>query len=111
MRMARDEPRLAPAHHRHRRGPPHLHRGARAERLVSDMLGSARASSTWTTLQPSRTRAPCGRLAAVSQLTDLDAFSTEHRRCGDLDAGVDEPVVWIGRECGARIARRADEGD
>jgi len=47
----------------------------------------------------------------VSQLTDLDAFSTEHRRCGDLDAGVDEPVVWIGRECGARIARRADEGD
>jgi hypothetical protein len=47
----------------------------------------------------------------VSLLTDLDAFSTEHRRCGDLDAGVDGPVVWFDCECGAGIARRADEGD
>ena len=105
MRMARDEPRLAPAHHRHRRGPPHLHRGARAERLVSDMLGSARASSTWTTPQPSRTRAPCGsRLPAVSLLAELDAFYTEHRRCGELEAGVEGPVVWMQCGCGADIA-------
>jgi hypothetical protein len=47
----------------------------------------------------------------VSLLTELDAFFTDHRQCGDLDAGVDGPVVWIACDCGARIARRADEGD
>jgi hypothetical protein len=36
---------------------------------------------------------PCDTLPAVSLLTDLDAFYTEHGRCGDLDAGVDGPVV------------------
>jgi len=41
----------------------------------------------------------------------LDAFSTEHRRCGDLDAGVDWPIVWIACPCGASMARRADEDD
>jgi hypothetical protein len=46
----------------------------------------------------------------VSLLTELDAFYTEPRRCGDLDGGVNEPVVWIGCECGAMIARRADDG-
>jgi hypothetical protein len=45
----------------------------------------------------------------VSLLTDLDAFSTE--RCGDLDAGLDGPIVWIECACGASMARRADEGD
>jgi hypothetical protein len=35
--------------------------------------------------------APCGRLPAVSLLTDLDAFSTEHRGCGDLHGRVDGP--------------------
>jgi hypothetical protein len=29
----------------------------------------------------------------VSLLTDLDAFSTEHRGCGDLHGGV-EPQRW-----------------
>jgi hypothetical protein len=47
----------------------------------------------------------------VSLLTDLDAFYTDHRRCGDLDAGVDGPIVWIACPCGASTARRADEGD
>jgi hypothetical protein len=47
----------------------------------------------------------------VSRLTELDAFYTEHRRCRDLDAGVDGPTVWFDCECGARIARRADDGD
>jgi hypothetical protein len=45
----------------------------------------------------------------VSLLTDLDAFSIEHRGCGDLDGGVDGPVVWL--TCGASIARRVDEDD
>jgi hypothetical protein len=47
----------------------------------------------------------------MSLLTELYAFFTEHQRCGELDAGVDGPVVWIARECGASMARRADEDD
>jgi hypothetical protein len=31
----------------------------------------------------------------VSLLTELDAFVTEHDRCGDLDAGVEWPIVWV----------------
>jgi hypothetical protein len=58
-----------------------------------------------------RTPAACATLPAVSLLTDLDAFFTEHRRCGELDAGVDGPVVWFDCECGARIARLDDDGD
>jgi hypothetical protein len=47
----------------------------------------------------------------VSVLTELDAFYTEHRRCGDLDAGVGGEVVWIACDCGARMARRVEEAD
>jgi hypothetical protein len=48
----------------------------------------------------------------VSLPTELDVFFfTHHRQCGDLDAGVEGPVVWISCECGARMARRADERD
>ena len=25
----------------------------------------------------------------------LDAFMQEHRRCGELDGGVDDDVVWM----------------
>jgi hypothetical protein len=32
----------------------------------------------------------CGRLSAVSLLTELDAFYTEHRRCGELEVGVEK---------------------
>jgi hypothetical protein len=42
-------------------------------------------------------------------MTRLDAFDTEHRQCGDLDAGVDDVMVGIACECGASMARRADE--
>jgi hypothetical protein len=44
----------------------------------------------------------------VSLLTELEAFYTEHRRCGDLDGGVEEPVVWFDCECGAMIGRLVD---
>jgi hypothetical protein len=54
--------------------------------------------------QPTR---GCLRYArGVNLLTELDAFSTEHRRCGDLEAGVEGDDV-----CGASIARRVDEAD
>ena len=46
----------------------------------------------------------------MSLLTELDAFFTDHRQCGDLDAGLDGAVVWIACDRGARMARRADEG-
>jgi hypothetical protein len=45
----------------------------------------------------------------VNLLTDVNAFFTEHMRCGDLDAGVDGAIGWITCECGARMARRTDE--
>jgi hypothetical protein len=44
-------------------------------------------------------------------LGDLNAFFTEHGCCGDLDAGVDWPMVWIACDCGASMARRVDEDD
>jgi hypothetical protein len=47
----------------------------------------------------------------VSLLTELDAFYTDHRLCGELEASVEGPTVWFDCECGARIARRADDGD
>jgi len=31
----------------------------------------------------------CATLAAVSLLAELDAFFTDHMRCGELDAGVE----------------------
>ena len=37
-------------------------------------------------------------------LAALDAFLQEHRRCGDLDGGVDDCVVWMSCECGPGIA-------
>jgi hypothetical protein len=47
----------------------------------------------------------------VSLLTELDAFFTEHQRCGDLDAGVEGAVVWMACDCGANMARRVDVDD
>jgi hypothetical protein len=41
---------------------------------------------------------------AVTLLTELDAFYVGHRRCGELEAGVDGPTVWFDCECRARIA-------
>jgi hypothetical protein len=41
-------------------------------------------------------------------LLDFDAIFLEHRLC-DLDAGVDGAVVWFVCDCGARMARCADE--
>ena len=48
---------------------------------------------------PSRATVP----AMPSLLAALDAFMQEHRRCGDLDAGVEPAVVWMACDCGASI--------
>jgi hypothetical protein len=35
----------------------------------------------------------------------LDAFFLEHRRCGELDGGVEGGRVWMCCECGAWLCR------
>jgi hypothetical protein len=63
-------------------------------------MGHWRRGHRSITLTPlSRTRAPSGRLLAMSLLTDLDAISTDHRDCADLEAGIDGAVVWMARDC------------
>jgi hypothetical protein len=47
----------------------------------------------------------------VTLLGRADAFYLDHRRGGELEAGVEGSVVWIACDCGASIARRADEDD
>ena len=41
----------------------------------------------------------------MSLLTELDAFYLDHRRCGDLDAGVEDDRVWLTCSCGAVLVR------
>ena len=36
-------------------------------------------------------------------LAALDAFLQEHRRCGELDGGVEDDRVWMACDCGAVI--------
>ena len=36
-------------------------------------------------------------------LAALDAFVQEHRRCGDLDGGVERGRVWMACDCRADI--------
>jgi hypothetical protein len=39
-------------------------------------------------------------------LTALAAFLQEHRRCGELEGGVEGARVWMSCDCGAVIAHR-----
>ena len=36
---------------------------------------------------------------------DINAFYLEHRRCGELDGGVEGEQVWMACSCSARIMR------
>jgi hypothetical protein len=47
--------------------------------------------------------------SSIGLAQDIDAFYMEHRRCGDLDASVDGPIVWMAGDCGASMTRRAVE--
>jgi hypothetical protein len=40
-----------------------------------------------------------------SLLYALDAFYQEHRRCGDLDGGVEGDPVWMTCTCGVVLVR------
>jgi hypothetical protein len=39
----------------------------------------------------------------------LVAFVDDHKRCGDLDGGLDHGHVWLGCSCGAQIVHPAKE--
>ena len=39
-------------------------------------------------------------------LAALDAYLQEHRRCGKLESGLNNGVVWMTCSCGAQIARQ-----
>ena len=36
---------------------------------------------------------------------DLKAFFQEHRRCGELESGVEDRRVWMTCDCGAVLTR------
>jgi hypothetical protein len=38
-------------------------------------------------------------------LVAFHAFIQEHRRCGDIDGGVDDQHAWLACDCGASITR------
>ena len=42
---------------------------------------------------------------AVELLLAFDAFVQEHRRCGELEAGVEPAFVWMVCDCGAELRR------
>jgi hypothetical protein len=48
-------------------------------------------------------------LAGVTLFDALYAFFQEHRRCGELDGGVEGDRVWLACSCGASINRDADD--
>ncbi len=41
----------------------------------------------------------------MNEWDSLAAFLREHRRCGELDGGVDGARAWMSCECGAGLAR------
>jgi hypothetical protein len=48
---------------------------------------------------------PCGSHVVSLLLNALEAFYREHRRCGELDGGVDGDRIWMARARGAVLAR------
>ena len=59
------------------------------------------------------TRAATGKQGVSSRndtpmpglLAALDAFLQEHRRCGELDGGIEGERVWMACDCGAGIVQ------
>ena len=60
-----------------------------------------RGIKQWTLTARQGSRYPGA--AMLTLLDDLDAFFLEHRRCGDLDGGVEGGRVWMTCECGAGL--------
>jgi hypothetical protein len=45
----------------------------------------------------------------MDRRTFIGAFLQEHRRCGDLNAGVEPALVWMTCDCGAELVRPLDK--
>jgi hypothetical protein len=45
----------------------------------------------------------------VALLADFDAFLQEHRRCGELESGLEGDCVWMRCTCGAFIRLHQDD--
>ena len=52
---------------------------------------------------------PAGMRPPAPPEIALCAFFEEHRRCGQLDGGVEDERLWMTCECGAALARSLDE--
>jgi hypothetical protein len=55
------------------------------------------------------TPSPAWAEGEMSLLTELNAYYTEHRRCRELNGGLDGPVVWFDCSGGARIGHHVTE--
>jgi hypothetical protein len=80
--------------------------------LARDRL--AKAKEGGESASGPRRRAAAARVAITTKAARLratcsDAFYTEHRQCGELEADIEEAMVWIACDCGARIVRRSRE--
>ena len=72
------------------------------------ILNGRGAAARRFVLSPEAEPARRHRPLTVALLDDFDAFYAEHRRCGELDAGVDGDRVWMAcSTCGAVTVRRA----
>ncbi len=75
------------------------------------MFFGHRSSDAWLSPSgpPSRAGSSCYFAAMPELLAALDAFLQEHRRCGELEAGVEPALVWMAYDCGAELARQLRE--
>jgi len=84
--------------------------GKDLEAAVIDMLEAGGEAIGGATLSE---RGHCRRLSPPLScrsmgglLDDLNAFFQEHRRCGEMESGVDEGRVWMACDgCGAVLSR------
>lgn len=72
-------------------------------------MGAVRRIKAWTVTACHGPRYPAG--AMFTLLDDLDAFFLEHRRCGELDGGVEDGRVWMTCEWGASLPRSLTRSD
>jgi hypothetical protein len=89
---------------------PYLLPHVRVQRLVHTILATRWDAAIWPIAESQGGWRPPIRRRAVTLLTELDAFYLDHRRCGVLDGDADGATIWLACECGARMARRTDEG-
>jgi hypothetical protein len=71
-----------------------------AHRARSGAAVAALRIKEWTVTARHGPRYPAE--AMLTLLDDLDAFFQDHRRCGELDGGVEDERLWMTCSCGSR---------